>query len=220
MNILIVDTETTGLDPEKDAIIEVGMILYNTEHRCVIAELSHLVDNDTNAAEEINHIPVGALKESAEFSAEAAHFGGRLISMSEYIIAHNAEFDRNFFKSHGVEPSQPWICTKNDVVWPIRKGASLSLINICAELGVPIINAHRALNDCRLLVGALEKMPDIASFLLESGKGRKDYIALVSYEDREKAKAAGFAWQPTSKQWVAKMKESDVAALPFKVREL
>lgn len=35
--VLIVDVETTGLDPKIDRICEVGAVLYSLNHQCVIA---------------------------------------------------------------------------------------------------------------------------------------------------------------------------------------
>ncbi len=49
---------------------------------------------------------------------------------------------------------------------------------------------------------------------------RKKVAALVSYDDREKAKAAGFAWDGPSKTWWREMPVDEIAGLPFKTREL
>jgi len=46
------------------------------------------------------------------------------------------------------------------------------------------------------------------------------YQALVSYDDREKARLSGFRWKPDTKQWVRTMAMADVANLPFDVREV
>ena len=39
-NILILDTETTGLDENKDEIIEVGCILFNVNSKSVLSQVS------------------------------------------------------------------------------------------------------------------------------------------------------------------------------------
>ena len=41
-NILILDTETTGLDENKDEIIEVGCILFNVNSKSVLSQVSFL----------------------------------------------------------------------------------------------------------------------------------------------------------------------------------
>ena len=42
-NILILDTETSGLDNEKDDCLEVGSILFNVKNRSVLAQQSFLL---------------------------------------------------------------------------------------------------------------------------------------------------------------------------------
>ena len=56
-NILILDTETTGLDNENDECLEVGSILFNVKSRSVLAQQSFLLPVENNNAEKINNIP-------------------------------------------------------------------------------------------------------------------------------------------------------------------
>ena len=56
-NILILDTETTGLDNENDDCLEVGSILFNVKSRSVLAQQSFLLPVENNNAEKINNIP-------------------------------------------------------------------------------------------------------------------------------------------------------------------
>ena len=55
--LLIIDTETTGLDPELDHCLEVGVILFSVASRTVLAQQSFLLPVESNAAEHINRIP-------------------------------------------------------------------------------------------------------------------------------------------------------------------
>jgi DNA polymerase-3 subunit epsilon len=221
-NIVILDTETTGLDSSKDKTVEVAAVLYNIPSRSILAQASTLLFCEENKAEEINHIPLEALKVIPP-TVEGSSLG-MIISMimeADAIVAHNAEFDKKFVQL--VPPLQMlcrdarWICTRNDVVWPLRKGASLSLTSICIDLGVPVVNAHRALADCLLLVAAMEKMPDIDHFLDKSGADRQTYYAIISFEQRQLAKDHGFLWDNIKKQWHAKLTYEEALYLPFKV---
>ena len=54
--LLILDTETTGLDPEVDQVLEVGAILFSVPQRAVLAQLSFLIPVESNAAEPLNGI--------------------------------------------------------------------------------------------------------------------------------------------------------------------
>ena len=55
--LLIVDTETTGLDADRDQCLELGAILFSVPHRQVLAQMSCLLPVDSNPAESINRIP-------------------------------------------------------------------------------------------------------------------------------------------------------------------
>ena len=54
--LLLVDTETTGLDPASDALCELGAVLFSVPHRAVISQLSFLLPVLTNDAIAINGI--------------------------------------------------------------------------------------------------------------------------------------------------------------------
>lgn len=41
--IAFIDTETLGLDPDRHAIWEVGMVLYDTDQRCIMLELEEQI---------------------------------------------------------------------------------------------------------------------------------------------------------------------------------
>ena len=49
--ILILDTETTGLDENKDEVIEIGCILFDVSFKCVLSQVSFLFPVNNNEAE-------------------------------------------------------------------------------------------------------------------------------------------------------------------------
>ena len=52
MKLLIVDTETTGLDVERHRTIEVAAILYSVPHRTTLFQLSTLLLKDKDLAKQ------------------------------------------------------------------------------------------------------------------------------------------------------------------------
>jgi len=221
-NICVLDTETTGLDAAKGKVLEIAAVLYNIPTRSIISQASTLCFAEENPALEINRISVDSLKKMTP----ALQIAGwqmlkTMLESCDAIVAHNAEFDKKWIETlaefQQISMNKKWICTKNDVIWPIRKGVPLNLICICADLGVPIINTHRALADCLLLVDALECIDDLDYFLDKSGKGRMMYHAQISYEQRQIVKDAGFQWDNLKKVWFAKLTPEIAETMPFTV---
>ena len=162
-NILIIDTETTGLHPEKGAkLIEVGAVLFNVKYKAVLQCYSSLLPCDENPVEHINHINVEWTKSPYSIE-EIDPILVNLANNSEAIVAHNAQFDKKFIsllKCGIYLLNHRWICTKNNFTWPVPL-SRLRLEDICNAMGVPYIDAHRALQDCLLLAQCFAKVEDL-----------------------------------------------------------
>ena len=98
-NILILDTETTGLDENKDEIIEIGCILFHVTSKSVLSQVSFLFPVISNDAEQINGISaeVSNVKQPWE---EGLSFFLKLVECSDLIVAHNVEFDKKLSLIH------------------------------------------------------------------------------------------------------------------------
>lgn len=225
-NLLIIDTETTGLDAKEGKVIEIGAIFYNIPTQTITHQVSTLMHAESNPAFDINRISPNALQsvllENQSAAISMVHF---MLVMCDAVVAHNAAFDRGWIESLDeslatVSRQKDWICTKEDFTWPVRKGIPLNLIHIAVDLDVPVVSAHRALADCQLLASCFSKLTDINERLAESKKPRDTYIANVSFDDRQLAKDAGFSWEPATKLWTRRLTEEQAAGLPFKTTKL
>lgn len=222
--ILILDTETTGTDPQKDRIIEVGYVLWSVQYRTMLEVYSGLLPSPDNAAEKINAIPTEALRNDALCVPwdTLEHASNR----ADAVVAHNAAFDKSFMDADDriSVRGQPWICTIEDFQWP-HEPESKSLISIALSMGVGVVSAHRAVNDCLLLVRMLERLGDAAPALLEDALARSlrpksRFVSLAPFSEKDTVKAHGFHWDPDCREWWRVMAVEDAQRLPFRVREV
>lgn len=153
---LIMDIETTGLNPDKDKIIEIGII------KCDDGELfkkDYLIKGNTIIPEKINKL--------TGISDELIRLEGRDIEevlkevvtfIGEYIIVgYNVEFDIKFLNKALKECGNKIIKNKRVDLANCVKREKLFLDNyklqtVLKEYGINKIVPHRALEDCELIL--------------------------------------------------------------------
>ncbi len=210
MLITILDAETTGLNPETDAVIEVAAILYSVPHRAILAQASTLAPVAENPAYSVNgiHPQWGQSFSIINFMPLLM----AMVNQSDYAVAFNSDFDRQWLPGITI----PWADAAT-ITYP-RQSTKRDLVNIALANGVPIVNAHRALDDCRILAELLGKVSDLDAQLERAARPKATVIAMVGYNDRHLAKDAGFVWDSlVSKAWAKRMPLEDAEALPFPV---
>jgi DNA polymerase-3 subunit epsilon len=202
-NLLIVDLETTGLDPNKEQVIELAAALFDVKHRSVVCSTSFLFPCEENPAEEINHIPASLTRVASPWRTGLILLT-ELLAVSDALIAHNAAFDRQWF-GKGCLPViwQPWLCSMTDFEWGSR-GAN-GLRDLAVNHGVTVAKAHRALADVELVAGVLASREDLEELLEEAVKPKITIAAKVTYDRREEAKTRAFQWNRLTRRWEKKM---------------
>lgn len=218
---LILDTETTGTSPDNDHVIEVGVVIFSLVHATPVECQSWLVRADGNPAEHVNGIPSAVLADVANGHAYRRETSwSRLetfVRSCDVIVAHNAAFDASFIPS-SLRLLRPWVCTMSDFTWPATSSGR-SLLALAAAHRVPIGVAHRAPDDALLIARLLEHVAsiggDLQTMFAQAMRPKVKVLAVVSYDDREKAKTAGFAWDSGARRWWMMMPAADVSTLPF-----
>ena len=218
--LLILDTETTGLDPEQHQCIEVGAVLFDVPHRAVLAQISFLLPCQTNPAQAINGIDPAVSRQPQPWHQALQCFEA-MLEAADVVLAHNAAFDRQWF-GRGELPAirKPWLCSMEDLRWPPERQlrANPSVRDLALAYGVPVWAAHRALTDCIYLAQVFERCPELEGLLLAGLEPRRLYRARLSYEERHKAREAGFRWnEPISGAWSRRLSEREAALLSFPV---
>ena len=221
--LLILDTETTGLDPEQHQCIEVGAVLFDVPHRAVLAQVSFLLPCQTNPAQAINGIDPAVSRQPQPWHQALQCFEA-MLEAADVVLAHNAAFDRQWF-GRGELPAirKPWLCSMEDLRWPPERQlrANPSVRDLALAYGVPVWAAHRALTDCIYLAQVFERCPELEGLLLAGLEPRRLYRARLSYEERHKAREAGFRWnEPISGAWSRRLSEREAALLSFPVVEV
>ncbi len=159
-NYIVLDTETTGLYPSSDRIVELSMV--RVRNHKVVAEYSQLfnpqkpISPGASAVNGISNDMVWDKPLITENKEEILDFLGE-----DVIVGHNIKFDMSFLCNElGYKTMQ-----KFDTLDTITMAKALycgqrsySLINLCRFLGIADSQKHRALADVYLTFSLLETM--------------------------------------------------------------
>lgn len=200
---LYLDTETTGLDPEKHVPIEIGLVPFDfcQDGRIfrVHPAINQFEDPGVELSQEItdltgitNAMVAGQAFDGAEIERE--------IAAAAVVIAHNAAFDRPMMERRFPSiADKHWACSISDIGWKAAGISSSKLAWIASEYGV-FYDGHRAEVDCRVGVHLLAQLlPDgtpVLKALLD--KARKPSYRLWAtnspFEQKDEIKARGYFW--------------------------
>jgi DNA polymerase-3 subunit epsilon len=225
MRLLGLDFETTGLDPKNDVVTEVGAVLWDTErHSPVLIDNYFVFNGKTVLSDLIIRITGIQQKDLEEFGIPPQEGLIRLVELVEKcdaIVAHNKSFDKGFYDywlnttvSDAQEiKSVPWICSMNDIDYP-EECKSKKLSYLASDHGFLNPFAHRAVFDVLTMLRVVDNY-DI-SVILESA-GQPDLVieALVSFQNKDLARAEGFRWDAVKRKWLKTMKKAKWEASRF-----
>ncbi len=209
---VVVDTETTGINADKDAIIELGMVLFEYDMETgqayrVLASFDQLEDPGFPIPPEstaIHGITDEMVKGRRIDDEEVAKF----LEGVDLVIAHNAKFDRVFLEKRlPIFESLPWGCSLSQVDWSGEGMGSAKLDYIAYQYGF-FYDAHRAEVDCYALLEILQqKLPRSGGLALQSilkGLALKSYQIYATgspFETKDVLKARSYRWDADKKSW-------------------
>lgn len=157
---IIIDLETTGLDPAKDEVIEIAMVPFAftpSDGRIVevMAPFTALRQPSVPIPAEITEITGidAAMVEGHAIDLEAL---AALVAPADVVIAHHAEFDRPFAeKLCEAFVRKCWACSMSQINWRGEGLQSRSLAALLMDLGF-FYERHRALSDAQALAALLD----------------------------------------------------------------
>jgi DNA polymerase-3 subunit epsilon len=223
MLLLGLDLETSGLDPEKDRVLEVGLAHWDVERRRPVRQLDALVKPDIEIPEErwrelepIHGIRREDVERYGRNDLEFIQVVARWAEQADVVVAHNGTgFDKLFLqawqKRAGMKPNGwLWIDTRLDVPEPLTG----SLICLAAKHGFLNPFPHQALSDVLTMLRILDSF-DISK-VIERAKIPNALVVACNlpFERKDEAKNRGYYWQQETankaKGWFKLMKACDV----------
>lgn len=150
MNFVIVDVETTGGSPKNSKITELAM--YKYDGNGIIDEYSSLINPEQDIPEFIIRL-TGITNEDVKHAPKFCEIAKKVIEFCEdsIFVAHNVSFDygmfRSEFKTLGYDFRKPHLCTVVASRQIIPGYESYSLGKLSRQIGIEIVNRHRAAGD-------------------------------------------------------------------------
>lgn len=203
--VVLVDTETTGLDQRSDDIIELGMIAltYDSSGRLgdTIAVFQGLREPKVPIPAEVTQL-TGITRQMVKGRHLDPELLARFVSPAALIVAHNAAFDRPFCERlSSIFAAKPWACSATEIPWQRLGFEGTKLPYLLNQVGL-FRTGHRALDDCLSLSAILSHhLPDteVTAFqiLLRSARRVGFRIwARAPYEIRDLLRSRGYRWNP------------------------
>jgi DNA polymerase-3 subunit epsilon len=231
--MLILDTETTGLDYKTEKIIELAMLAVDIdlqtglpvgpveiyegfEDPCrpispEITQLTGITDADVTG----QHLNEAKVQD--------------MVARADLIVAHNAAFDRPFVEARlEVFESKPWACSFAGIDWKAQGRGSAKLEFLASECGL-FYDAHRAQVDChavlQVLLAPLKAVKTSGQFqvagasqtstgllqLIASAQNPRTVLRATGspFESKDKLKARGYRWDAEGRVWSCNLKSQE-----------
>jgi DNA polymerase-3 subunit epsilon len=169
----VVDVETTGINPDHDKIIELGVCLFEYGRQSgriykVLGSWEWFEDPGISIPAEIRKI-TGITDDMVAGHSIDDPAVNDLLSRVVLVIAHNADFDRRFLERRlpGFS-TKHWACSRSDIDWKAEGIRSSALEFVAYSLGF-FHDGHRAASDCRATVHALaQRLPRTGGLALQA----------------------------------------------------
>ncbi len=205
---VILDTETTGLNPRKDEIIEIGLIAFtfDAEGRIgdVIDVYGGLRQPGGPIPPEITRITGITDDMVAGETIDLARVQA-IVARADLIIAHNAGFDRPFCEAFSpMFEKKAWACSVSEIGWSDRGFEGTKLGYLIGQAGY-FHDGHRAVDDCFALLEVIDgahEGPQPSPFAELYAASQRSRVRLYAenspFEMKDHLKGRGYRWSDGS----------------------
>ncbi len=209
--VIVLDTETTGLDARQERIIELAMLSVQVDTatgRPVGPVTTYESFEDPGkpippAIQDITGINDDMVRGQRLDDARIAE----LVEVADLIVAHNAGFDRPFVEARlPVFASKAWNCSFAGIDWKAQGSGSAKLEFLAHERGW-FYDAHRALVDCHALLQVLASplasgQTGLATLVAGADRSRYRLRATgAPFDAKDALKSRGYRWDSEARVW-------------------
>lgn len=223
VRVVVLDTETTGLDHAKDKIIELALL------RVDVNRATGLPVGPVQVFDELEDPGMSIPKEAMAITGitDADVAGKRLdeariaalMDGVDVVIAHNAGFDRPFCEARlPLFRNFAWACSFADLDWKAQGRSSSKLEALAQGLGL-FYDAHRAEMDCHALLAVLAAplptAPETNAMASLLAVAQTPFFRLQAtgapFDAKDLLKARAYRWNAELRVWHTRL--GDEAAL-------
>jgi DNA polymerase-3 subunit epsilon len=222
--VLVLDTETTGLDWRAESIIELAMLAVDVDLQTgqpvgQVEVYEDFEDPGRPIPPEIVKLTGITQKDVKGQKLNEATIND-MVERADLIVAHNAGFDRPFVENRlEVFEHKAWACSFAGIDWKAQGLGSAKLEFLCSELGW-FYDAHRAQVDChallRVLSSPLKASPETKPLtglqqLMSAAENARTIVKALGspFETKDKLKARGYRWDAEARFWFTAVKSAE-----------
>jgi DNA polymerase-3 subunit epsilon len=223
LQVVVLDTETTGLNHTKDKIIEMALLRVEVDLSTglpvgAVEVFDELEDPGMPIPKEAMAITGITDQDVAGKRLDEGRIAA-LMDGVDVVIAHNAGFDRPFCEARlPLFRNVAWACSFADLDWKAQGRSSSKLEALAQGLGL-FYDAHRAEMDCHALLAVLAApLPNTPESTAMAGllaSAQTPFFRLQAtgapFDAKDLLKARAYRWSAELRVWHTRL--SDEAAL-------
>ncbi|MFA5967111.1 MAG: exonuclease domain-containing protein [Patescibacteria group bacterium] len=161
MDLIVLDTETTGVEARRDSIIEIAAARVSDGK--IVDKFQTLI-KPANPLNVTVSVLTGIQPEELETAPDISEVREKLLEFvgDLPIVGHNISFDTDFLKSHGIDPAGHDMDTLDLAITLLPKVPFHSMQYLSKYLDLPNQPSHRAMSDVLATVDLVNALVGLA----------------------------------------------------------